>query len=114
TDERKEGQALARPMRLQEGDQLTLQASLVETSEENETKIVDAAKTVGSAASLPISTAVPGGGAAFGVAGEFWQLVRAGSKPRDVTLKRDGKLDRPLWEGGRIGVVPATDLAPFH
>jgi hypothetical protein len=113
THELKEGQALAPPMRLQEGDQLTLQASLVETSEENETKIVDAAKTVGSAASLPISTAVPGGGAAFDVAGQFWQLVRAGSKPRDVTIKRDGKLDRPLWEIQRIELVPASDLAHF-
>jgi len=113
THELKEGQALAPPMRLQEGDQLTLQASLVETSEENETKIVNAAKTVGSAAALPISTAVPGGGAAFDVAGQFWQLVRAGSKPRDVTIKRDGKLDRPLWEVERIELVPATDLARF-
>jgi hypothetical protein len=113
THELKEGQALAPPMRLQTGDQLTLQASLVETSEENETKIVDAAKTVGSAASLPISTAVPGGGAAFDVAGQFWQLVRAGAKPRDVTIKRDGKLDRPLWEIERIELVPASDLARF-
>src|SRR5262245_10051812 len=113
THELKEGQALAPPMRLQEGDQLTLQASLVETSEENETKIVDAAKTVGSAASLPISTAVPGGGAAFDVAGQFWQLVRAGAKPRDVTVQREGELDRPLWEIERIELVPASDLARF-
>jgi hypothetical protein len=113
THELKEGQALAPPMRLQEGDQLTLQASLVETSEENETKLVDTAKTVGSAASLPISTAVPGGGAAVGLASQFWQLARAGAKPRDVTIKRDGKLDRALWEIDRIELVPATDLARF-
>ena len=113
TREVKENQPLAPPLRLQRGDQVTLQASLVEASEENETRIVDAAKTVGSVASLPVSTMAPGGSAAFDLAGQFWQLARAAGKPRDVTLKREGGLDRPLWEVERIELVPASDLARF-
>ena len=42
-------------------DQVTLQASLVEATEDTETKLVNAAKTIGGAASLPVSTVVPGG-----------------------------------------------------
>jgi hypothetical protein len=114
TREVKENQSLTPPLRLQRGDQLTLQVSLVEASEENETKIVNAAKTVGSVASLPVSTMAPGGGAALDVAGQFWQLARAAGKPQDVTLKREGGLDRPLWEVARIELVPAADLGRFE
>ncbi len=114
TREVKENQPLTAPLRLQRGDQVTLQASLVEASEENETRIVNAAKTVGSAASLPISTVAPGGGTAIDLAGQFWQLARAAGKPQDLTLKREGGLDRPLWELDRIELVPASDLARFE
>jgi hypothetical protein len=114
TREIKENQPLTAPLRLQRGDQLTLQATLVEASEENETRIVNAAKTVGSMASLPVSTVAPGGSAAFDLAGQFWQLARAAGKPQDVTVKREGGLDRPLWELDRIELVPASDLARFE
>ncbi len=114
TREVKENQPLAPPLRLQRGDQLTLQASLVEASEENETRLVQAAKTAGSVASLPVSTVVPGGGAAFDLAAQFWQLARAAGTPQDVTVKREGGLDRPLWEVERIELVPAADLARFE
>jgi hypothetical protein len=114
TREVKENQPLTPPLRLQRGDQVTLQASLVEASEENETRIVNAAKTVGSVASLPVSTMAPGGGATLDLAGQFWQLARAAGKPQDVTLKREGGLDRPLWEVARIELVPAADLARFE
>jgi hypothetical protein len=109
----KENQPLTAPLRLQRGDQLTLQASLVEASEENETRLVNAAKAAGSMASLPVSTAVPGGGMAFDLAGQFWQLARAAGKPQDVTIKREGGLDRPLWEVERIELVAAPDLERF-
>jgi hypothetical protein len=114
TREIKENQPLTAPLRLQRGDQLTLQASLVEASEENETRIVNAAKTVGSMASLPVSTVAPGGSAAIDLAGQFWQLARAAGKPQDVTIKREGGLDRPLWELERIELVPASDLGRFE
>ncbi len=114
TREVKEHQPLSPPLRLQRGDQLTLQVSLVEASEENETRVVNAAKTVGSVASLPVSTMAPGGGAALDLAGQFWQLARAAGTPQDVTLKRDGGLDRPLWEIERIELVPASDLERFE
>jgi hypothetical protein len=114
TREVKENQPLTAPLRLQRGDQLTLRASLVEASEENETRIVNSAKTVGSVASLPVSTVAPGGGAALDLAGQFWQIARAAGKPQDVTLKREGGLDRPLWELDRIELVPASDLARFE
>jgi hypothetical protein len=113
TREVKENQPLTSPLRLQQSDQVTLQATLVEASEETETKLVNAAKTIGGAASLPVSTAVPGGGAAFDLVGQFWALARAAGKPQDVTLTRDGGLDRPLWEVDRIELVPAADLARF-
>jgi hypothetical protein len=113
TREVKENQPLAPPLRLQRGDQVTIQASLVEASADNETRIVNAAKTVGSVASLPVSTMAPGGGAALDLAGQFWQLARAAGKPQDVTIKREGGLDRPLWEVERIELVPAADLARF-
>lgn len=113
TREVKENQPLTAPLRLQRGDQLSVQASLVEASEENETRLVNAAKTAGSLASLPASTAVPGGGAAFDLAGQFWQMARAAGRPVDVTLKREGGLDRPLWEIARIELVPVSDLAAF-
>jgi hypothetical protein len=113
TREVKANQPLTPPLRLQRGDQVSLQASLVEASEENETRLVNATKTVGSLASLPVSTAVPGGGAAFDLAGQFWQLARAAGKPQDVTLKREGGLDRPLWETARLELVPVSDLARF-
>jgi hypothetical protein len=109
----KENEPLTSPLRLQRGDQVSLQASLVEATEDTETKLVNAAKTIGGAASLPVSTVVPGGGAAFDVAGQFWQLVRAVGKPQDVTLTRDGGLDRHLWELDRIELVSAADLARF-
>ena len=60
-----------------------------------------------------MSTAVPGGGAAFDLAGQFWQLARAAGKPQDVTLKREGGLDRPLWETARLELVPVSDLKRF-
>jgi hypothetical protein len=110
----KENQPLTPPLRLQRGDQLTVQASLVEASEENETRIVNAAKSVGSVAALPVSTVAPGGGAAVDLASQFWQLARAAGKPQDVTIKREGGLDRPLWEVARIELVPAADLARFE
>jgi len=113
TREVKENQPITPPLRLQQGDQLTLQASLVEASEENETRLVNAAKTAGSVASLPVSTMAPGGGAALDLAAQFWQLARAAGKPQDVTIKREGGLDRPLWEIDLIELVPATDLPRF-
>jgi hypothetical protein len=109
----KENEPLTSPLRLQQSDQVSLQASLVEATEDTETKLVNAAKTIGGAASLPVSTVVPGGGAAFDVAGQFWQLARAVGKPQDVTLTRDGGLDRHLWELDRIELVSAADLARF-
>ena len=81
TREVKANQPLGPPLRLQRGDQVTLQASLVEVSEEAETRLVNSAKTLGALASVPVSTAVPGGGAAFDLAGQFWQLARAAGKP---------------------------------
>jgi hypothetical protein len=113
TREIKENEPLTSPLRLQQSDQVSLQASLVEASDETETKLVNAAKTIGGAASLPVSTVVPGGGAAFDVAGQFWAFARAVGKPQDVTLTRDGGLDRHLWELDRIELVPAADLARF-
>ena len=100
TREVKANQPLTPPLRVQRGDQVTLQASLVEATEEAETRLVNATKTAGSLASLPVSTAVPGGGAAFDLAGQFWQLARAAGKPQDVTLKREGGLDRPAVGDG--------------
>src|SRR5262249_1882871 len=41
------------------------------------------------------------------------QLARAAGKPQDMTLTRDGGLDRSLWEIDRIELVPAADLARF-
>src|SRR4029450_10320385 len=114
TREVKENQPITPPLRLQQGDQLTLQASLVEASEENETKLVNAAKTVGSVASLPGATGGPGGGAALDLAAQFWQLARAAGKPQDVTIKREGGLDRSLWEVARIELVPAAGLGRFE
>jgi hypothetical protein len=113
TREVKANQPLTPPLRVQRGDQVTLQASLVEASEEAETRLVNATRTVGSLASLPVSTAVPGGGAAFDLAGQFWQLARAAGKPQDVTLRREGGLDRPLWETARLELVPVSDLKRF-
>jgi hypothetical protein len=109
----KENEPLTAPLRLQQSDQVSLQTTLVEASEGTETKLVNAAKTIGGAASLPVSTMVPGGSAAFDVAGQFWAFARAVGKPQDVTLSRDGGLDRHLWEIDTIELVPAADLARF-
>lgn len=113
TREVKANQPLTPPLRVQRADQVTLQASLVEATDETETRLVNATKTAGSLASLPVSTAVPGGGAAFDLAGQFWQLARAAGKPQDVTLKREGGLDRPLWETARLELVPVNELKRF-
>lgn len=109
----KENQPLAPPLRLQEGDQLTLQASLVEVSEENASRLMDVAQKLGGAASLPVSTAVPGGGVAVDLAGQLWQLARVAGRPQDLTIKREGGLDRPLWTVERIEIVPSGDRARF-
>jgi hypothetical protein len=109
----KENEPLTSPLRLQQSDQVSLQATLVDASEETETKLVNTAKTIGGAASLPVSTVVPGGSAAFDVAGQFWGFARAVGKPQDVTLSRDGGLDRHLWEIDTIELVPSADLGRF-
>lgn len=109
----KDNQPLTPPLRLQEGDQLTLQASLVEATAESATRLMDVAQRLGSAAALPVSTAVPGGGLAVDLAAQFWQLARAAGRPRDLTLKREGGLDRPLWAVDRIEIVPSTERTRF-
>src|SRR5262249_42663832 len=99
----KENQPLTSPLRLQQGDRVGLQASLVEASQETETSLVNAAKTVGTAASLPISTMAPGGGTAVDLAAQVWAVARAAGRAQDVTLTREGGPGRPPLEVDRVG-----------
>lgn len=109
----KEQQPLTPPVRLQRGDEITLQASLVDTTEESATRFMDLAQTIGGTAALPVSTAVPGGSVAVDLAAQLWQLVRATGRPQELTLKREGGLDRPLWAVERIEIVPSADRERF-
>lgn len=105
---------LAAPLRLQDADDFSINLSLVEVTQDHEEQLLKLLKGVSStASSLPVSTVVPGGEAAFDVMTSVAQAVQILGKPQDVALEVEEHVN-PLWSAAYLVILPAQDIERFR
>ena len=105
---------LAAPLRLQDADDFSIHLSLVEVTQDHEEQLLKLLKGVSStASSLPVSTVVPGGEAAFDVMTSVAQAVQILGKPQDVALEVEEHVN-PLWGAAYLVILPAQDIERFR